>query len=88
MTVQPEGGHWVAGIIVLGPETEEGREVERAGAKGTEFEDMTDNEAVAEKERGGVYRARLLLSQPRPQTLKCDPDPTWPPTPRRKVAGG
>ena len=49
MTVQLEGGHWVAVIIVLGPETEEGREVERAGAKGTEFEDMNDNEAVVEK---------------------------------------
>ena len=33
--VQPEGGHQVADIIVLGPDTKEGRHMELAGTEGT-----------------------------------------------------
>ena len=48
-----EGGHQVADIILPGPETEEGREMERDGTEGTAVEEMTDDKAVAEKDRGG-----------------------------------
>ena len=90
MPVQTEGGHRVADIIVPVPEMKEGQEMERSGTEVTAFGDMTDEEAVTEQERGGggVSRARLSSSRPRPKPLKCDPDPTRPPTLRRNVAGG
>ena len=51
-----EEGHQVADIIFPGPETEEGREMERDGTEGTAVKEMTDNKAVAEKYRGGETR--------------------------------
>ena len=63
--------------------------MERAGTEGTAVEEMTDSEAVAEKERGGASWARLSsLSWLRPNPLKCDADMTRPPMLRRKVEGG
>ena len=76
MPVQTEGGHRVADIIVPVPEMKEGQEMERSGTE------------VTGGGGGGAPRSRLSSSRPRPKPLKCDPDPTRPPTLRRNVAGG
>ena len=56
MPDRTEGGHRVVDIIVPGPDTEEGREAEKYGTKGSSVEEMMDDEAVADKEKGGGIR--------------------------------